>query len=691
MTRLEEALWFAREGFALLPQDRSKKPLIREWPDRATTDVDQIREWAKKWPKANFAAVCGKKSNCIIMDVDIKGGLPGLESLEKLKQDYEVPDTLTVRTGSGGLHLYFRYPEGVDRVKNAQILQYPGIEIKADRGAITLPGSVYSSGQEYKTIGNGQIAPCPDWLRDIVKMSSEPAQVPSGSPDPDQVITPGKRNQTLTQLGGQLRRVGNDYEIIRASLMDINQRKCNPPLPEAEVDAIAKSISTYDVLNPLYTLRMTESGMADRFLYLNGDQVFFVDDYKHWHVWKGTHWRKDNRREVFKLAHDMVIEMYKLGMAISDEKARSRFMSFVASWDRVSRLRGILEHSSHYPKIAKVPDELDSDKMLLNTLSGTIELDTMTFREHRQSDFISRVANAHFIPEAECPTWHAFLDRVVPDHGMQAFLQTAIGYSLTGDTSEQCLFILYGTGANGKSTFLETIAAMLGDYATHTVVDTLLIKQGNQIPNDVAALKGSRFVYSMESESGKRLAESLVKALTGGDTISARYLYGEFFSYVPSFKLWLGTNHRPVVKGQDYAIWRRIRLIPFEQVIPPEEQDRHMVDKLRKELPGILVWALEGLEEWKRNGLFIPEAVQMATAAYKDEMDILADFLASYCDVDVPDETPAQELFARYKEWATENNERVMSQRFLGLKLDERGFVKVRKSSGNFWQGIRLK
>ena len=689
MSRIDIALDLARRGFCLLPQDLNKRPLIREWPERATTDEAQIRQWAQKWPKCNWAMVAGK-SGLVVLDVDIKNNQPGLEELERLKTEHKVPETMTVRSGSGGLHLYFRRPPGVKKIKNIDLPGFEGIEIKGDGGAVTLPGALYADGREYTLLNDGEIAPCPDWLRDIVKKGSV-STPPARQPGTTDEIPAGQRNQTLTKLGGQLRRVGNDYEIIRASLLNINTKRCNPPLTIAEVDAIAKSVSTYDILNPLYTFRMSESGMVDRFLHLYGDQVFYVDDYKHWHTWQGSHWKKDNRRETQRRAHNMIIELYRLGMVIDDDDTRAGFMKFVASWDRISGLRNILEHASSDPKIAKIPDELDRNKNLFNTLSGTIELDTMTCREHRQSDYITRVAPVQFDPNAKCPTWQAFLDRVVPDRSVQVFLQQAVGYSLSGDTSEQCLFILYGTGANGKSTFLEVIAALLGDYASHTVVDTLLIKQGTQIPNDLAKLKGARFVYSMESESGKRLAESMVKALTGGDTVSARYLYGEWFSFIPEFKLWLGTNSKPIVRGQDFAIWRRIRLVPFEQVIPPEEQDKHMVDKLKDELPGILIWALEGCVDWMRNSLFVPECVRDATADYKTEMDILADFLASYCDVDVPDQTPKGDLYDAYKSWAEDNGERPLSQTKLGRLLKERGFQDGRTGKQRHWFGIRLK
>ena len=234
-----------------------------------------------------------------------------------------------------------------------------------------------------------------------------------------------------------------------------------------------------------------------------------------------------------------------------------------------------------------------------------------------------------------------------------AYLQKAVGYTLTGDTSEQVLHFLYGLGANGKSTFLETIMAMLGDYAKQTSTETILVKKmTGGIPNDLAGLKGARLVSAQEVESGRRLAESLVKQLTGGDTISARFLHGEFFDFKPTFKLWISGNSKPVVRGGDYAIWRRIRLIPFTVQIPPEEQDRRLSEKLRGELPGILNWSLAGCLAWQREGLTPPEEVTAATESYRDEMDIIGQFIGERCLMGPEYKVTAKKLYAAFVEWS---------------------------------------
>jgi putative DNA primase/helicase len=276
---------------------------------------------------------------------------------------------------------------------------------------------------------------------------------------------------------------------------------------------------------------------------------------------------------------------------------------------------------------------------------------------------------------------------------VRSFVQRAAGYSLTGDTSEQVLFICYGGGANGKTTYQEAKAAALGDYAMRAPTEMLLAKRPGGIPNDVARLKGSRFVAASETEDGRRLAESMVKDLTGQDTITARFMRGEFFDFAPTHKLWLSTNHKPTIVGTDTAIWRRIRLIPWTVTIPPAEQDKRLLARLRRdELPGILAWMVRGCLAWQREGLHDPDEVLRATSDYRREMDVLAGFLSDCCEEDPNHWDYARDLYASYKRWCDENGERAEAQRKFGGRLGERGFSRDRGGSrgAHIWRGVRL-
>jgi putative DNA primase/helicase len=266
-----------------------------------------------------------------------------------------------------------------------------------------------------------------------------------------------------------------------------------------------------------------------------------------------------------------------------------------------------------------------------------------------------------------------------------------MGYCLTGDISEQVVVIGWGGGSNGKTTLILTAAGALGDYAKSTPVETLLAGNGDsEARHELAKLRGARLVAAVESDSGRRFNEAFLKSLSGGDVVTARALYRDSFEFIPTFKLVLSTNHRPVIRGSDHAIWRRIRLIPFTVTIPPEEQDRHLPDKLRAELPGILRWAVEGCLAWQREGLGVPDAIRAATEGYRQDMDILGEFISARCVEEGAARSSGASLFAGYLDWCRTEDERPLSQKAFARALVERGAKSIRANSWRGWQGIRL-
>jgi putative DNA primase/helicase len=294
---------------------------------------------------------------------------------------------------------------------------------------------------------------------------------------------------------------------------------------------------------------------------------------------------------------------------------------------------------------------------------------------------------------ATAPRWEQFLSQVMNNDGhLIAFLQKCVGYTLTGDTREQALFLAYGGGSNGKSVFISTLLQLMGDYGKSTRTETLLSKKYDGIPNDVARLHGARLVAAVESEAGRRLAEALVKQLTGGDTICARFLRREFFEFRPTFKVWLAVNHKPTVRGTDHAIWRRIRPIPFTVTIPDEQQDKTLDDKLKTELPGILAWAVRGTHLWLQDGLTPPEAVKQATQTYREEMDVLGAFLRECCMVEPDAKETAASLYGTYKEaWCKESGEKPITKTAFGIALRERGLQAKVHRGAQHWFGVRLR
>jgi putative DNA primase/helicase len=338
--------------------------------------------------------------------------------------------------------------------------------------------------------------------------------------------------------------------------------------------------------------------------------------------------------------------------------------------------------------------ELDAHPWLLNLQNGTLDLNTSEFREHSPADKLTKVSPVRFDPTADCPTWSAFLHRIFEgDPETIFFVQQMTGYVLTADTREQCFFLLHGTGANGKSTLLNTLLFILGDYGRQADFETVLAKNADGGPrNDLAALVGARLVAASEGERGRRLAESMVKQITGGDAITCRKLYGEPFTYSPEFKLLLSTNHKPRIAGTDHAIWRRVRLVPFNVTISEDEKDPELLNKLKSESSGILNWMLQGLESWKEKGLIQAQSVKDATATYRGEQDALGPFIMECCSTGDAMRAKLSELYETYQQWTKDAGEQPITKRAFAERLTERGFS-PRQGTGNvrfvFGLGIR--
>jgi putative DNA primase/helicase len=270
-------------------------------------------------------------------------------------------------------------------------------------------------------------------------------------------------------------------------------------------------------------------------------------------------------------------------------------------------------------------------------------------------------------------------------------VQVAAGWALTGNIEEQTMFILYGSGANGKTTFLNTILHLLGDYALATPTESFMKKNGDQNTNDIARLRGTRFVTTTEAEQGRRLSEPLIKKITGNDQMTARFLYGEYFNFTPTFKIFMATNHKPVIKGTDHGIWRRIKLIPFTTTIPEEKQDKNLEQKLRQEASGILNWLLKGTARWRREGLKAPAVILNATDEYRAEMDVIGNFLKERVVQKKELTIRIRELYKAYSDWCDDNKEHAVSERFFTMRLKEMGYEQCRTAEARYWAGLALK
>jgi putative DNA primase/helicase len=411
-------------------------------------------------------------------------------------------------------------------------------------------------------------------------------------------------------------------------------------------------------------------------------------------VWDDHRWIDDVTGAVERMAKEVAASLH---LEAAARIARGENTDGIAKNAKRLGLEGPLKAMQRLarsePGVVVRAEDLDAHPWLLNLKNGTLDLRSAELMPHDRSNLLTKVVPVDYDAGAECPLWLAFLQRIMDGNdSLIQYLQMTVGYALTGSTAEQCLFFLYGTGANGKTTFLETLRAIAGDYSTNADFSTFSESMRNDGPrNDIARLAGARVVTAVEAGEGRRLNEPLIKSLTGSDKVTARRLYEEGFEFRPQFKLFLAANHKPVIRGTDEGIWRRVRLIPFTVHIPDEEQDKSLQAKLLGELPGILAWAVQGCQLWlERGGLGSPIEVMLATSEYRQEMDLIGAFLDECCEFGMHLSTPAAELYAGYRRWCERSGERVMSQRAFGLRITERGFSVV-KSGKISRTGLKLR
>jgi putative DNA primase/helicase len=387
-----------------------------------------------------------------------------------------------------------------------------------------------------------------------------------------------------------------------------------------------------------------------------------------------------------------VLGMFTVAMQ-ADDTARKAMVRWALKSQQADRLRALVALAASEPGIPLVANDLDADRYVLNVENGLLDFRRAELRPHTRDSLCTKLAPVRFDTAATAPTWSAFLDRIFAGNtDIIAFMQKAVGYSLTGATGERVLFILYGTGCNGKSTFLEVVRRVLGDYAMATPTETLMEKPVGAIPNDVARLKGARFVTASETRAGCRLAEATIKQLTGGDTIPARFMRAEFFEFRPEFKLWLATNHRPVIRNTDRAIWDRIRLVPFVVRIPDKDIDRELGAKLAVELPGILGWAVEGCRRWLTEGLGMVADVASATASYRRDSDLIGQFIEDECTIGDGHVVTSKMIYDTYRRWCEGEHESPVPKQVFGEVLGERGLEPGKGAKGvRIWRGIALR
>lgn len=433
---------------------------------------------------------------------------------------------------------------------------------------------------------------------------------------------------------------------------------------------------------------LTDLGNAERFAARYRDTVHWCETWNTWMIFNGKCWEPDRINYVGQLAKTVVRSIYQEAANELDEARRKLLAKHASSSESNRAIRAMLDRAKS--EIPVLPEAFNTYLYLLNCENGTLDLRTGQLRPHKPEDMLTRCLKINYNPQAACQRWQTFIDGIfASDTSLITFMQQALGMSLCGDTSEQCLFICHGTGSNGKTTMLETIRIIMASYALAANIETFQMRKHEGIGNDVAELYGARFVTASENALGSRLNEAFIKKATGKEPLRARRLHENEFEFMPEFTIWFAVNHKPVVKDTSKGMWRRVHFIPFNVTI--ENPDKHLGEKLLDEAEGILAWLVQGCMYWHKQGhLEAPIIVKDATQAYRNEMDVMARFIDECCQEYSEAEVGATELYQAYKQWCEQQEEQPESQRAFGLKMSEKGYKKEKTRTVKVYRGITL-
>ncbi len=491
----------------------------------------------------------------------------------------------------------------------------------------------------------------------------------------------GERDNSAAKYAGYLLARGLPVEKVHELITEWNKLN-RPPLEPADVDRIVASVARAEKENHPEGRKATgDAGdlendilAAQQFVTRFGDDFLYCETWKKWLVWDGTRW-----------ADDKLLRAFACSTTIASSSGDIRR-------HKAERISGTLKVVQ--PMRAVAAEDFNRNPWILNCPNGALDLKEMKLIEHRREDRTTSLCPTKYDPDAKAPLWEKFLLEIMGGSTeLVSYLQKLAGYSLTGIVREHVLPIAYGSGANGKSTFLKTLRKVMGsDYAAESAPDLLMTKdRGGAHPTERADLAGKRLITTIEVEDGRHLAENFVKQLTGGDEIKVRRMRENFWTLEPTWKIFMATNNRPEIKGTDFGVWRRIRLIPFSVTIPPGGQDTALGEKLEAEASGILAWAVRGCQEWQKTGLQDPPAVTDATAEYKSDSDILGRFFADCCVLMPGARAEAGTLYEIFKTWYDQEcSGEPMNGTIFGRRLTELGY-KVDKIGGKKWRlGIGL-
>ncbi|MEZ8221830.1 phage/plasmid primase, P4 family, C-terminal domain-containing protein [Candidatus Fervidibacteria bacterium JGI MDM2 JNZ-1-D12] len=741
-------------GLAPIPcAPRSKKPACKweRWqnhrPDWSELELVWHEAIQRFGQNLNIATILGEAHGLCAIDVDEP------EKFRLARQQVGLTEndlqTWVTKSHRGGA-LIFRYPQGV-KIPSKVSNQNWGAELLGNERILMLPPSIHPSGTRYQWVfapHKVALSEIPPTLLEVFGISkkfdaqnvksetyNDNGELPQWAWDLISLLRPywfeGQRHDLALALSGVLARRGVDRSLAEKILSTLVNEQGDPELR----DRIRALLDTYDRLAENEsvlawsglektldesTLRAIDSllprngsstvvvvsepiqrpqnpctdlGNAERLVRLFGNHIKFVPQLG-WLVWDGKRWLRDiGNQMVTKMAEEVVRSIYAEAAQAVNPEERTRLAKWAMASENRQRIMAMVELAA--PMCRADFSDFDNDPYLLNCLNGVVDLRTGKLLPHNPDLNLTKLCPVDYDCDATAPTWQKFLtDVFLGDHELIAYIQRALGYSITGDVCEDTLFICYGSGSNGKTTFLSVVLEVLGDYGKVIAPDALLKRnqQADSHPTVIADLFGCRLAVAQEVEEGRHLATARVKALTGRDRVKARYMRRDYFEFSPTHKIWLATNHKPIITDTTFAIWRRIQLVTFRAVFDADRRDKRMLQKLLAEKEGILTWLVQGCLQWQQHGLNPPKVVQEATREYQSEMDKVQTWLEDCCVVDPKAVTPFSDLFVSYTEWCKNNEEEPIGKRSFSNRLTEKGFSSVTLPGGvKARKGLRLK